>query len=66
STGVTRGQSRLCRAGCKLDCVCSSDLFSPPAECHVVAGRPTGCNDRLHSNLPETQQDKTSSQLLFC
>lgn len=51
---------------CELDCVCSSDLFSSPAERHVVAQCPAGCNDRLHSNLPETQQGKTSSRLLFC
>ena len=63
---MTRGQSWLCQADCKPDCVCSSDLFTSPAECHVVAGHPAGCNDRLHSNLPDTQQDKTSSQLLFC
>lgn len=66
SIGVTRGQSWLCQPNFKLDCVCSSDLFTSPAECHVVAGHPAGCNDRLHSNLPDTQQDKTSSQLLFC
>lgn len=63
---MTRGQSWLCQANCKLDCVCSSDLFTSPAECHVVAGHPAGCNDRLHSNLPDTQQDKTSSQLPYC
>lgn len=45
--------------------VCSSDLFASPAESHVVAGHPAGCNDRLHSNLPDSQQEKTSSQLLF-
>lgn len=64
SIGVNWASARF--ASCKLDCVCSSDLFSSPAECHVVAEHHAGSNDRLHSNLPETQQDETSSQLLFC
>lgn len=49
-----------------LVCVCVPVIYScSPAECHVVAGHPAGCNDRLHSNLPDSQQEKTSSQLLI-
>lgn len=68
SIGVIEASARS--ASCKLDCVCvcvcSSDLFSSPAECHVVAEHHAGSNDRLHSNLPQTQQDETRLQLLFC